>query len=359
MRTAYGTLSLTVPIETESQSYLGNFLRSSLLAMPVILISALFSFYSLKEYSAKNWGICLSLCANLAFGYLLILPPNEEMYVEWVSRFYPLIALSLAITSGIVFAKIQKSRLIEIAVALGLFLPTVLALKQSMAYANARGDLTTKYEVQQTFKELPQNSLYIAATDRISLSMVYYTKALKMRPDLTVVVLGVLGGKEYLAQLKKDHPAFETFEPGPKFLRRFVDLAREKGMHVFSNHGTEPPEGYRAVPIGVSWQWIKSEDLPARIEVTKKLLAFCANWPLEIQGLPKERTSSRYTIGKLFLWPISTHVPLVEDPVVANALTEAAKSFIEGDIQAARESCKQAYTHLTGNSDPKITAFVN
>lgn len=348
LRRAYGSFSLTAGFEGVSASYLTHFLNGLSTSIPFALIGLVAVFIILiAKFTADAmiWSIVALL--HWVFLSLIILPADTTMHGEWASRFYGLISYAGVVLAGYVVSQLNITNTLNGFLGLLLILPLPFSVPKALEYGDARRDRVSEYEINQTLSEIPENGVFIAATDRVSLGIVYFTEALKKRPDVVVVVQGMLGGKRYLEQLGNKDPLFRdlSVERDVAFWE-IVTRAYNAGRGVFSNHGTQPPEGYRAIPLGVSWQWIKSEDLPPRIEVTKRILAFCANWPDNLSSPTRTRASTRLVMGRLFLWPIKKHLPLVEDEEITVVLSSAADLFVQGKLREARDICTSGLEYL-------------
>jgi len=358
-RTAYGTVSLTAGFEGEAKSYLFHFLKLAGKTLPLALfgiVAALVSVFIRPLLASLMF--CLTALLHGFFVYLLILPADTYLHGEWVSRFYPLVIFAGIVLFAWVYSEFKILDRLQPAFGALLVLPSLLSLPTALQYGDARHDNTTNYELKQLLSEIPKGAFFISSQDRASIGMTYVTTALHKRPDLTVVVRGMLGTKKYRTELaERDVLLKDLNEDRQIAFEEIVNRAHAANRPVFSNYGTKPPDGFKAVPLGVSWQWIKSEDLPPRSEVTKRILAFCAAWPDKLVSPSRTRRSSRHVLGRLFLWPIQNHIPLVDDPQVASRLTAASDLFIKGDLITAKEKCDEGYRIITDGQDPILLPY--
>ncbi len=357
-RTVYGTFSLTGKINLESQSYIVDLLKNIAGFSPLFLLSIPLLFFVItKKEIGEFLAIFGTLILHGIFAYLLILPSDQNFTAEWVSRFYPLVLFPLATALLFVLSKIELSQSVQQLLLIGLIAPAALKINSNLSYADARHDETTHFEITQILKELPDNAIFIASTDRLSLAMSYATAALKQRPDLIVVVKYLINSKGYRSTLVARSPHFNDLKLEDPLLEQIVDRFYKENRYVFSSIGDTGLSNYTALPLGVSWQWIKREDLPPRVEVTKHLLSYCANWPEDLTYVPWERKTSRLILGELFLWPLVNHLSLVENEDVAASLSAAIKSFDLGDLRSARSECLKGYQILTGSDDPTFDPY--
>lgn len=358
LRTAYGSFSLTAGADVPTTSYLSHYLTNIGRSLPIAILGLVSIFFVfIFKFTAESFAWCAVGALHWVFLYLIILPADTTMHGEWASRFYGLASYAGVVLAGYVIKQFAPTTRLYGFLGLIIVLPLIFSVPKALEYGDARRDRISEYEIKQTLSEVPQNGIFIAATDRVSLGIVYFTQALKERPDVIVVVQGMLGGSRYREQLGIRDPLLKDLSSQQDVaFREIVTRAYEAGRGVFSNHGTQPPEGYRAIPLGVSWQWIKSEDLPERIEVTKRILAFCANWPDNLSSPTRTRASTRLIMGRLFIWPIKKHLPLVEDKEIAIILSNATDFFMKGRLSDARDICMEGLERL-GESDPSLKPY--
>ena len=166
----------------------------------------------------------------------------------------------------------------------------------------------------------------------------------------------------------RSNPAYLKFQKGKyEFLNNIdpfktlelSDIAQASfrdGRLVFSYQETTPPQDFRALPLGVVWQWIPRENLPAVSEVTKRLLAFCARWPEGLIAISPYRRSSQLVVGEVFLWAIKNHKGvLASGSEVRQAVEGALLRLAQADVSGARLECQETLRRIfeTGDSDPR------
>lgn len=357
-RTAYGSLSLTATSTKEITSFFVPFVKSVYTHSPLVLISLpLILLIALK----KEWGKFLMVLSLILlhgiFAYLLKLPVDEFFIERWIARFYPLILMGLIVSFFIIISILRTSLRTKIILASALLLPATLQFSENLEFGSSRSNHVVELELELTVNSLPQNAVFFAANDHSAMGLAYFTKALSKRTDIKVVTLGLLNHPGYFKDISATL-GIDQNKISPN-LEEVVGSLYSSGALIFSNFGTRPPTGYITLPVGAAWQWIKATDAPTKLEVTKNILAFCANWPEEITSVPRSHRESRRILGNIFIWPIKNHLPFVKDQVVVESLNKSIEYFMSGNLRVAKEGCENAYLHLTKVGIPAVYPYNN
>jgi len=121
----------------------------------------------------------------------------------------------------------------------GLLIITLLLLhgSQTLPTVDASHDLRAEKFGQEAVRSLPRDALAFTADDESSFTLWYFHFALKQRPDMTVVVEGLLPYDWYRQTLKSTYPGMQ-FPPGEDWTSAVIAQANpQKPACALAGHG--------------------------------------------------------------------------------------------------------------------------
>lgn len=355
MRSAYGSFNLTANFEGESVSYIWHFVESALLNTPFAyfgLIAPFVFFIGHRNWQAAAWMSTAIL--HWIFLALIILPNDLIRAGEAASRFYGLVSFAGVVMAGHAVGQQKLSALTEAIFGFVILISFIIVFPASLQYADSRRDNVYDYEAKQILSEITPNGIFIAQSDRSGMATIYQNLVFNNRPDVAIVVGGLIADPSYRSALAERDSIFNDLSGNfDEFISTLYERAIDADRKVFTEVRGNTPKGFLALPVGVAWQIIKETEAPAVSEVTKRILEFCANWPENLNTPVRTRKATRSLLGDIFIWPLNSHAPVVENSEVATRLVEARDAFVIGDIKSAKEYCRQGYKFLLPDSvDP-------
>lgn len=343
-RFQYGTFSLTARIGDFDRSYLPHFIWLTFSSLPLFL--AAFPVAAVQATIKRNvirMGVFLSVALHLLFLSRLVFSGDLEIFGEFTMRFYGFLVLSMAVLFVVSVSEIIKHRWEHWLLVLLLLAPVIIKAPSAIENADARSDRTINHELEAILTELPPRSVFIPAPDRVAMGLYYKQIVEQQRPDIAIVVAGLLNSRGYLSILKDRFSFLHQLDfSKPLELGEIARAAYADGREVFAYEETPAPDGFVAYPIGVSWQWIPEKLEPPRDKVIDLMLAFCTRWPLDLAAVSPTRTHSRFLIGYLFLRPVMELAKVTEGST-GQVLREAVEGFGSPEFEAAQKQCLAAF----------------
>jgi hypothetical protein len=356
MRDSYGSLSLTAGIEGESVSYIWHFVESAVLNTPFAyfgLIAPFVFFIGHRNWHSAAWMLAAIL--HWVFLAMIVLPNDFIRTGEAASRFYGLVSFAGVVMAGYAVGSQKISALTEAILGFIILISFIIVFPGALQYADSRRDVVYDYEARQILSEITPAGIFIAQSDRSGMATVYQHFVFNNRPDVTIVIRGLISNPSYRKALSARDSFFENLPASPDdFLRELYGRASNAGRKVFTEVKGSAPDGFIALPVGVAWQIVKKSEAPALSEVTKRILAFCANWPENLSTPVRTRKATRSLLGDIFIWPLTSHAPMVDNSEITYRLIEARDAFIIGDLKSAKEYCRQGYMLLVPDAPQPI-----
>lgn len=336
-RTEYGTFSMHAGDNAGHISYLPDFIKISLSAIPIFILS--FIALTVKLLTRRSFflvGILLSIVTHLCFMYNLKMPDNEILFSEFLMRFYGFIALSFAICFLSVF-KDFNSKFLNYSLSFLILIPISFSIQHSLEASNNNLDRTIDIELEQILLELPSNSVFITSLDRIAGGIAYKQIVENKRKDIILIIGSLIGNPTYNKTLSNKYPQLRI-KPNEN-LDINILMKKLKDKKVFAYFETPLPNNYRKFPFGVTWQWIPTEVRLAVDKMEKNMLSFCARYPLKLSDISNLRNHSRLIIWHIFTKPLKIVATISQDSEIKEILNKAAYYMKDLKVSEARSLC--------------------
>ena len=249
LRLGYGALSFHAASAVEERSYLGDYLLLTLRQTPLLLAAAAALLVALKGwFDPLRIALILTLACQFWFASQLILPDQPEIYSVFLMRFYSGITLALAVTALFCFSswpQLNARKITTGFLAAALIIPALWHLPSSLQGADTGSRREVAHTVHQILTGLPPQAVFITNTDRIAFALAYEQRVLRKRPDVTVVIQGMLLSRFYRDRIKQRFPFWDSTNNS---LTALVQKLLEHGIWVGALAETAPPDVIQAAP---------------------------------------------------------------------------------------------------------------
>lgn len=341
MREYYGTLRASAR-DGESTSYVAHFLRTVAPAAPLFIVAPIVAVGLGARPGERGrvsprrplWlGLGLTGMLHGLFLFRLRFPPNEAIFGEVADRFYPSVLLVGALALGAVLG--VASSWMRRTAAIATIAAAAWALPASLVAADARQDVLYELYVRRVLEEAPPGAVVMTSGDGMAFGSRYLQAARGIRPDVILVVLGRLPAPWAWTQLQGQLLGLADV-PAPERARAVFEAARASGRAVVGGNDAAAPAGIARRPWGISWVWLRPDEVPSEEELTERILAGCASLPQEIARADSARAST-VAARELWLAPLEgARAARFSHPALATALERARA----GDIEGARAACR-------------------
>ena len=352
LRSGYGTFQLD-PSNTQGVSYLPYFIHLTFKFIPVQLVLVpLVIVFAFKNAKLLSIGLALTAASHLWFVSKLVFDADVEVHGELLQRFFPAMALYISFTVGVLLSKFVKSNIIKFIAVAAFIAPGFYNLKESLAAANAREDLVIDAELEQILHEIPHNGIFISSYDRTSLGLPYKQRVYNQRNDIVVIIYGMLGDKYYRKQLANRYEFLRGIESDDNILTNLVNLAEADQHKVFSYRDINIPAGYKFIPVGLTWQWLRNDYELDHKTVILRLLRYCSEFNDALKITNKYRIISGLIVDRSVLLSIVTLQNDFKGTEYQKVLESVAELVRGGEISKARQLCTSTLNSLnyTGNT---------
>lgn len=194
------------------------------------------------------------------------------------------------------------------------------------------------FEKEQVLKELPENAIFLDASERLDTDLLYHQIINARRKDLTFISMGILSGKEYQKFLAS-HNSILTGITKTDFL---FNLVREDKIQLFVADFIKLPEDLVATPNGITYQVIKRQETYPINLYYQRLINFCSEWN------PQMQSSNKKGIFKIiyfnFVNPLRNLAEVLPESVEKSHLNMIILQATAGDVISAISTCKKVRT---------------
>ncbi|MCB0337686.1 MAG: DUF2723 domain-containing protein, partial [Bdellovibrionales bacterium] len=199
IRDGYGTFSLWSGDGSPTVSYMSHFFITSFSSHWLAWIGVLLLLLgTLRSPSALKLGLGGTTVLHLVFLARIIFPANDPLFEDTAARFYGVITLSMYLSAALAFRSfIAGSRELSCVIALFAFVLALQAIPQELAEGTASRDFILQAELDSILEEVPEQAVFISSTDRISMGIQYQQIVEARRPDVLLLVSGLLGSYAY------------------------------------------------------------------------------------------------------------------------------------------------------------------
>lgn len=197
LRLGYGTFSIARSSGEALSAALPHYLYYALTSISLLVLILLPLIYvAFQKRSAIPLGLFLSFA--LQFTFLYILKVRDIWHLdEWLMRFYSGASLAGVFSLLYVFSTIQSTAITRMFVALGLIIPTITSLTESLIRSDRRMKNEISEELNEILSSSPQGAFYFASSDKIAFGLRFEQLVHSHRTDLLVIETGHLPSPYY------------------------------------------------------------------------------------------------------------------------------------------------------------------
>lgn len=226
LRASYGTSELTSEAAFRGGSAVSRVVALGLAFGP--LLGALAVLGAVEASRRRRWYLWFVVLTFAAAGPGFVAYANLNLSLQFtlfvLERFFllPLVLTAPLAAFGVEFL---VRTLAEGLPPMARFsrpvvsIATLIAVIVTGAFAYPRVDVShdqiARHYAEDLLTGLDQNAVLLAKGDEIVLPVAYLQEVEHVRPDITLVILGLLGGDWYVSQLKRRHP--ELIIPFPRY----------------------------------------------------------------------------------------------------------------------------------------------
>ena len=242
LRIGYGSFSLHAATAATAHSYLPNFLELTWSQLPLLLVAPLLLLVKLGHNFQKTphrslvIGTLFTIAGLSWFTTQLKLPAQPDFSI-FLMRFYSTITLALAQAVLLVLQPIKRPVLVAL-LFLALTLPGLYYLPATLSQADTRADRRVAEEIQQILTALPPDAIFVTDSDRIAFALGYEQRVRQQRPDITVIITGMLLSNFYREALTRRLPILKGHNTS---YQEIIDTLIASGAWVGALAETRPP----------------------------------------------------------------------------------------------------------------------
>jgi hypothetical protein len=380
-RASYGTFSLTVGDQTIDflKQTLGQlkllFQSFSWLGAALFLIGCV---YSLRKHLKILLGCLFVIVVVFVFCIFSGMPIEQLVQIQYLERFHLISSLFIALIIGFGLVYLYqligllKVKPLRYALLFLLLLSPFLLLKLNYQAVNQRDNYFADQLVEDIFKSIPQNSVFIVDGDGLINSLFYHRYVIKQRPDISYIVGGMFQAKPawYLEEIQHHYPDLILPDPSlnrSTYLTAFMQLNSTQKNVLFSIPALEVELNLNLPKIGqgLVWQYVDlyRQEPPSVSAIEEQLLQFLdqstyLNRPTRFRPDSAEYAlTSLYTVPYIYLAEINHQELAKSEKYYSEALKIQPDNFVpylelgddyamHGQFQAAVEMWQESLKYI-------------